>query len=216
MYILKCKMMEVKIPSALLRLTHLEVLKFRDNPIKTIPRSIKKLSGHLHTLVLSFCLIKHIPQENLDELNVEGNKLTMLSSGLLKLDLIKFSARNNFLHPLFWADALRRFNEEYRYNTQVSVVPILGGGSEISPQLSTEKFCDTPPPSATTEDGDDSYEEEEDAEAELKIIVQCDHCNKLYEISEILLTVRICTDVFGISSVLVVFVACSETCNAEI
>ncbi|XP_014773006.1 leucine-rich repeat-containing protein 63 isoform X2 [Octopus bimaculoides] len=130
------------LPDTLLEMRNLEILKLRDNPLCNIPPGIKKLRGHLHTLILSFCLLSELPSEfslltelkhldlsynlfsslpdefsnlrSLEELSVEGNKLSMLPSGLLQLDLQSFNASNNFLHPIFWPETIKAFKEDFK------------------------------------------------------------------------------------------------------
>ena len=50
----------------------------------------------------------HVVDRKLRELNVEGNQLTALPVGMLRLRRLEsLRVRNNFLHPLFWKESSR-------------------------------------------------------------------------------------------------------------
>ncbi|KAG8124358.1 hypothetical protein E2320_019646 [Naja naja] len=112
-------------------LQYLQVLKLRNNPIKSIPGVISDMRN-LKFLTMSFNLLTTLPTElftlpslqNLDVsyneieyipneiqnlrslvyLNLEGNLLYSLPCGILKLQLSKLLVENNFLHACFWTE----------------------------------------------------------------------------------------------------------------
>ncbi|XP_077160324.1 leucine-rich repeat-containing protein 63 [Paroedura picta] len=118
-------------PTEVCDLKHLQILKLRNNPIKSIPEDIKKLTD-LRTLIMSFNLLTELPPwlfmlPNLELLDVsynelesipndikharslncliaEGNLLYVLPCGILKLPLKRLRVENNFLHPFFWKE----------------------------------------------------------------------------------------------------------------
>ncbi|XP_060091461.1 leucine-rich repeat-containing protein 63 [Heteronotia binoei] len=118
-------------PTEVCDLKNLQILKLRNNPIKSIPEDIKKLKD-LRTLVMSFNLLTELPSwlfmlQNLELLDVcyneleyisnaisnarslsclivEGNLLYALPCGILKLPLKCLKVENNFLHPFFWRE----------------------------------------------------------------------------------------------------------------
>ncbi|XP_015266490.1 PREDICTED: leucine-rich repeat-containing protein 63 [Gekko japonicus] len=118
-------------PTEVCDLKKLQILKLRNNPIKSIPEDIKKLTD-LRTLVMSFNLLTELPPwlfmlpklecldvsyneleyipnaisnaRSLGCLIIEGNLLYVLPCGILKLPLKCLRVENNFLHPFFWRE----------------------------------------------------------------------------------------------------------------
>ncbi|KAK9411172.1 leucine-rich repeat-containing protein 63 [Crotalus adamanteus] len=116
-------------PSEVFHLKYLQVLKLRNNPIKSIPGEISDMRNlkfltmsfnlltslplelfilpNLQSLDISYNELEYIPNEiqnlrNLTYLNVEGNLLYSLPCGILKLQLSRLLVENNFLHACFW------------------------------------------------------------------------------------------------------------------
>ncbi|XP_070594473.1 leucine-rich repeat-containing protein 63 isoform X2 [Erythrolamprus reginae] len=118
-------------PSEVFQLQYLQVLKLRNNPIKSIPGEISNLMNlkfltisfnllttlppelfalpNLQSLDVSYNELEYIPNEiqnlrSLTYLNLEGNLLYSLPCGILKLQLSHLLVENNFLHVCFWSE----------------------------------------------------------------------------------------------------------------
>ncbi|KAM5288047.1 leucine-rich repeat-containing protein 63 [Ctenodactylus gundi] len=120
-----------RFPTEVLCLKNLQVLKLRNNPIKTIPNEIQQLKFlrifsiafnfiselpfglfsliYLEELDISYNEITSIPNEihmlrSLVKLNIDGNYLFHLPPGILRLNLIKIHFKNTFTHHRFWRE----------------------------------------------------------------------------------------------------------------
>ncbi|XP_058036426.1 leucine-rich repeat-containing protein 63 [Ahaetulla prasina] len=118
-------------PLEVINLQYLQVLKLRNNPIKSIPGEISDLRDlkfltmsfnllttlppelftlpNLQSLDVSYNELEYIPNEiqnlrSLVYLNLEGNLLYSLPCGILKLQLKHLLVENNFLHACFWTE----------------------------------------------------------------------------------------------------------------
>ncbi|XP_028610114.1 leucine-rich repeat-containing protein 63 [Grammomys surdaster] len=118
-------------PIEILYLQNLQVLKMRNNPIKSIPSEIQLLTylrifsiafnyiaelpiglfclNYLEELDVSYNEIENIPNEiqrlrSLEKLVVDGNPITSFPPGILKLNLVKFQFENTFTGPQFWLE----------------------------------------------------------------------------------------------------------------
>ncbi|KAL8588853.1 hypothetical protein ACOMHN_011568 [Nucella lapillus] len=123
------------LPTEILDLWQLEVLKLRDNPLTELPPDIDRLRN-LRVFVCSYCLLTALPPglfalenlqhlcvaynkltflpneirflKKLEELDVEGNMLPALPAGVLQLSLLAVRVKNNLMHPLFWKEHTRK------------------------------------------------------------------------------------------------------------
>ncbi|XP_073899471.1 leucine-rich repeat-containing protein 63 isoform X2 [Castor canadensis] len=84
-------------------LKKLQVLMLRNNPIKEIPSSIKKLKT-LRIFSIAFNLIHDLPHGSLDKLTIDGNYMTSLPPAILRLNLTKIHLENTYTHHTLWAE----------------------------------------------------------------------------------------------------------------
>ncbi|XP_010878363.2 uncharacterized protein LOC105016322 [Esox lucius] len=200
-------------PVEVFKLTQLEVLKMRDNPIEEIPSGILSLV-RLKTLVISFCKITSLPPElyqlpslkfldvsynllssltndigkirTLEYLNVEGNQLSALPCGALLLSLTQLRISNNYMHPYFWKSC----SQNSPQTLQDSATKAL---SLTDPCL---RYTSLPTEARTA----------------LSRLSVCDCCRgPMYGSG--LKVIRPCYNIFGLHKVPFIFYACTPACH---
>jgi len=72
----------------------------------------------------------------LEELKLEGNQLIAMPTGLLQLRRLRhLKVTNNFMHPLFWKDAVAR---DPQVSLPVFPLPLMTTGSQMAfPEILT-------------------------------------------------------------------------------
>ncbi|XP_071511291.1 uncharacterized protein [Diadema antillarum] len=200
------------IPSIVFEIENLLVLKLRNNPIREVPYEVGNLT-RLRTLVLSFCILSDLPPslftlpikfldlsynkltflpneishlKRLRELNLEGNQIAALPSGMLKLRELKYlRVINNFMHPLFWKENSQ--NNPQRLSDMAALV------------------C--------KQEGLDALDGlQESIRVYLNSYTTCDCCGgPLYGPG--LRLIRPCRKIYGVRQVPFFFIACSPSCR---
>ncbi|WAR28101.1 LRC63-like protein [Mya arenaria] len=196
-------------PAPVLEISQLEILKLRNNPLTDLPADIHRLKN-LRTLVVSFCLIQSLPirlftlehlefldvsynritfiqneisqLQSLRELNMEGNQLSAMPSGALRLDLDRLNVKNNFMHPLFWQE--NTHNEPQRL-ADMTLLTIAKSDLGQHPGMLPESIQ--------------------------RFRVQCDCCSG-FRFGPGLRIIRPVTQLFGIKNLPFMFHACSPKC----
>ncbi|XP_052782567.1 leucine-rich repeat-containing protein 63-like [Mya arenaria] len=199
-------------PAPVLEISQLEILKLRNNPLTDLPADIHRLKN-LRTLVVSFCLIQSLPirlftlehlefldvsynritfiqneisqLQSLRELNMEGNQLSAMPSGALRLDLDRLNVKNNFMHPLFWQENTHNEPQRLADMTLLTIAKSdLGQHPGMLPESIQRLFANR---------------------------VQCDCCSG-FRFGPGLRIIRPVTQLFGIKNLPFMFHACSPKC----
>ncbi|XP_069496485.1 leucine-rich repeat-containing protein 63 isoform X2 [Ambystoma mexicanum] len=199
-------------PTEVFDIENLEVLKLRNNPIKSIPFDIHRLRK-LRQFIMSFCLLSALPPglfllaylEVLDVsfnaisslpndisnlsllkfLNVEGNQLPALPCGALKLRLQQIRVSNNMMHPLLWNE-----NSWIKPQRLMDLAALAFSRNNM-----WQRYSSVP----------------KDAEHILSKCSSCDCCKKpLY--GQGFRLIRPCKKIFGVRKLPFMFSACSPSC----
>lgn len=190
------------LPAPVLDLTHLSILKLRNNPISKLPEEISRLEK-LRILVVSFCLLSVFPShlsaltrlEHLDisynkisfipskisefrklkELNVAGNQLLALPASMLKMSVLTdLQVKNNLMHPIFWQEFLANPSAEF--------------------------------------DDELDFESSDSQESQNKSLMFCDCCGGQRSSSSSVQIIRPVEKLFGVRNLPLFFKCCSPDC----
>ncbi|XP_076786838.1 leucine-rich repeat-containing protein 63 isoform X2 [Arvicanthis niloticus] len=174
-------------PIEVLYLQNLQVLKMRNNPIRSIPSEIQLLT-YLRIFSIAFNYITELPIGSLEKLIADGNPITSFPPGILKLNLVKLQFENTFTVPQFWL--------ENCWNNPLQLTQIC---SLFIVKNNLHKVFDCTPIAV---------------QKHLRSTSDCDWCHGP-RFGEGFRIIRSC-DIFGVSHVPIMFRVCSPPCYQEI